>query len=50
MKPLGLSMWAVYPIKEIDQNGCHLKNGKIFNVHIFRTQVHMCTKFLNFMC
>ena len=42
-------MWAGEQIKEEYQNECHLKtttqNHLIFDVHIWGTYVHMCTKY-----
>ena len=42
-------MWAGEQIKEKYQNGCHLKttsqNHSIFNVHLWETYVHKCTKY-----
>ena len=44
-----MSAWAGQQIKEKYQNGCHLKttsqNHQIFDKHVWRTYVHMYTKY-----
>ena len=46
---LCLPIWTEEHTKENYQNGCHLKttsqNHLIFDVHMWGTYVHMCTKY-----